>query len=74
MLASECYRNKIELCNNKIIDTVPLAKKTISSEDIENYKLTTLKEYLGLDYDSHRALDDCETCAKVYQLYLDNCE
>lgn len=70
MMASECYRNKIELCNNKIIDTVTLAKRIIPRENIENYKLTTLKEYLGLEYGSHRALDDCETCSKVYQLYL----
>ena len=72
MLASECYRNKKELCNNKIIDTVTLAKRIIPRESIENYKLATLKEYLGLNYDSHRALDDCETCSKVYQLYLNS--
>ena len=70
MLASECYRSKIELCENKVIDTITLAKKIISKENIQNYKLTTLKEYLGLSYSSHRALDDCETCSKVYQLYL----
>ncbi len=72
MLASECYRNKKELCDNKIIDTVTLAKRIIPRESIENYKLATLKEYLGLNYDSHRALDDCETCSKVYQLYLNS--
>lgn len=74
MLASECYRNKRKLCDNRIIDTVILAKRIIPGENIENYKLTTLKKYLGLNYDSHRALDDCETCAKVYQLYLSTSE
>lgn len=72
MLASECYRNKIKLCDNKIIDTITLAKRIIPRESIENYKLSTLKEYLGLTYNSHRALDDCETCSKVYQLYLNS--
>lgn len=70
MLACECYRNKIKLCDNKIIDTIPLAKRIISRDKVENYKLETLKKYLGLNFKSHRALDDCETCAKVYQLYL----
>lgn len=70
MLACECYRNNIELCNNKIIDTVYLAKKIIPYENIRDYKLTTIKNYLGLNYKSHRALYDCEVCAKIYQLYL----
>ncbi len=70
MLACECYRSDIELCDNKIIDTVTLAKRVIPKERIDNYKLETLKKYLGLTFNSHRASDDCETCAKVYQLYL----
>lgn len=70
MLACECYRNNIKLCDNKIIDTVTLAKRIIPRERVNDYKLTTLKEYLGLNFKSHRALDDCETCARVYQLYL----
>lgn len=70
MLACEAYRCGIPLCKNKVVDTVPLAKKVIPKEDIDNYKLETLKKYLKLEYGSHRALEDCETCAKVYQLYL----
>lgn len=70
MLACECYRNNIKLCDNKIIDTVTLAKRIIPSDNIENYKLETLKNYLGLDNISHRALADCEVCSKIYKLYL----
>lgn len=70
MLACEAYRCGIPLCKNKVVDTVTLAKKVIPKEDIDNYKLETLKKYLKLEYGSHRALEDCETCAKVYQLYL----
>lgn len=70
MIACEAYRNHIHLCDNKVIDTVPLAKRIISRDKVENYKLETLKKYLGLEFKSHRALDDCETCARIYQLYL----
>lgn len=70
MLACECYRNNINLCDNKIIDTLPLIKKVISKDEVDNYKLETLKNYLGINSNSHRALDDCETCAKLYQFYL----
>lgn len=70
MLACECYRNNIKLCDNKIIDTVTLAKRIIPKNNIDNYKLETLKSYLGLNYISHRATEDCEVCSKIYKLYL----
>lgn len=71
MLQAECTRNNINMCNNKVIDTVTLAKRVIPKSCISNYKLTTLKEYFGINVKSHRALDDCITCAKVYQFYLE---
>lgn len=70
MVACECYRNNITMCNNRLIDTVPLAKRMISSNDVKDYKLTTLKKYFGIKIQSHRALQDCEMCAIVYQQYL----
>ena len=71
MLACECYRNGIEMPDNKVIDAFTLAKRIIPRGTIPNYKLETIKRYLGLNVESHRALDDCITCAKVYQLYLE---
>lgn len=50
---------------NKIIDTLFLSRITIY--DSENHKLETLKKYLGLNYNSHRAIDDCLTCNDLYQ-------
>ena len=50
---------------NKIIDTLFLSRITIY--DSKNHKLETLKEYLKLDYGSHRAIDDCLTCNALYQ-------
>lgn len=69
MLACEAHRCGIPLFENKIIDTVTLAKRIIPKETVGNYKLTTLKDYFGLSNTSHRALDDCESCAAVYQYY-----
>ena len=50
---------------NKIVDTLFLSRITIY--DSENHKLETLKKYLNLEYNSHRAVDDCKTCNDLYQ-------
>ena len=39
----------------------------ITIYDSKNHRLKTLKEYLGLNYNSHRALDDSLTCNDLYQ-------
>lgn len=63
----EANINKLHLnhIKNKIIDTLFLSRITIY--DSKNHKLETLKEYLNLNYDSHRAFCDCLTCNDVYQ-------
>ena len=58
-------RLNLEHLKNKIIDTLFLSRITIY--DSKNHKLETLKEYLNLDYDSHRAIADCYTCNDLYQ-------
>lgn len=55
----------IDKLKNKVIDTLFLSRITIY--DIKNHRLKTLKEYLNLSYDSHRAISDCYTCNEVYQ-------
>ncbi|MEN1934121.1 3'-5' exonuclease [Paenibacillus sp. 102] len=50
---------------NIVIDTVFLAKKYM--RNAPNHKLETLKRMLGIRLSSHNALDDCITCAAVYQ-------
>ncbi|EJR53170.1 exonuclease, DNA polymerase III, epsilon subunit [Bacillus cereus VD107] len=50
---------------NNVIDTVFLAKKYMKYAP--NHKLETLKRMLGIRLSSHNALDDCITCAAVYQ-------
>lgn len=71
MLASECYRNNIELCENKLINTVTIAKKIIPKGTVKNYKLSTLKDFFGIELSSHRGLVDCLTCNYVYMVYLE---
>lgn len=54
----------LKLISGEVIDTLKLAR--IKFKDTKNHKLQTLKEYLNLDFDSHRAVDDCFTCNEVY--------
>ena len=62
-------RLNLKSLKNKIIDTLFLSRITIY--DSENHRLETLKKYLNLDYNSHRAIDDCYTCNDLYQYCKD---
>ena len=55
--------NKEEI-KNEVIDTLFLSR--INIYNIKNHRLITLKEYFNLDYNSHRAIDDCLTTKFVY--------
>lgn len=70
MIACESYRSNIRMCENKLLDTVPLIKRVISPTQIPNYKLETLKNFFGVNITSHRALADCEMCNIVYRHFL----
>ena len=63
----EANINRLNLkhLKNKIVDTLFISRITIY--DSENHRLETLKKYLKLDYNSHRAVDDCYTCNALYQ-------
>lgn len=67
MIISECARCGLDPITNKIIDTLTLAKRYYSDEDVPNKKLETFKKYFNLDTKSHRALDDCITCNYLYR-------
>lgn len=47
-----------------VFDTLNLSRKVF--KETPNHKLQTLKEYMNLEYDSHRATDDCFTCNSIY--------
>ena len=71
MIVCECYRCGIPAINNKLIDTIPIAKKLIPSSYIPNYKLETIKNFFNIKLDSHRADVDCEMCNYVYSNFVD---
>ena len=71
MIACEANRINVKMIDNKLIDTLTLAKKMIPKYEISNYKLSTLKEYYGVNTESHRATDDCITCNAIYQKYIE---
>lgn len=55
----------LPLISNSVIDTLYMSRSAINN--VENHKLETLKEYLGIDAHSHNALDDCRVTAKLYE-------
>ncbi|MDW0116350.1 exonuclease domain-containing protein [Sporosarcina thermotolerans] len=55
----------IQIPEYTVIDTVPLARKTIT--ETPNHKLGTLAKYLQLEHDAHDAIGDCLATAAIYQ-------
>ncbi|EUJ37119.1 exonuclease domain-containing protein [Brochothrix campestris] len=64
LLATSCDL-RLEEVTYHVLDTVPLARKYF---DTPNHKLETLKNHLGLDNQSHDALEDCIVTGKVYMM------
>lgn len=52
--------------SNPSIDTVTLAQQELSSVGLMNYKLNTIAEYYGFDFNHHRAFEDAATTAKIF--------
>ncbi|MFS0575848.1 exonuclease domain-containing protein [Sporosarcina sp. 179-K 3D1 HS] len=55
----------VEIPQYRVIDTVKLARKTITQTP--NHKLTTLTQFLQLEHDAHDAIGDCLATAAIYQ-------
>ena len=64
-LAYNAQENGIKLLPIKYIDTLQLSRRYICG--VDNYKLKTLKEYLGIVAASHSADEDCYVCGEVYR-------
>lgn len=65
-LNAEFKRFSIPELENPKLCTVQVARK--SNLPITNFRLTTIKEYLGLDWQSHRALNDAMVCYELMKL------
>lgn len=64
----ECMKAGIEFPNTFSFDTVTLSRKVI--KDVKNHKLQTLCEYLDLNLNFHRALDDAIGCMEVFRFII----
>ncbi|URZ07485.1 exonuclease domain-containing protein [Clostridium felsineum] len=69
-LLNNAYNLGLKKPKNEVIDTLNLSRKYMKNENgvrPENYKLITLKEFLGIKIGSHNSADDCIVCAEVYK-------
>lgn len=58
-------KNGLSCPIGKVIDVLSLARKRV--RDVQNYKLGSLAEYFGIEYEKqHRALADCEVLHEVF--------
>lgn len=63
-LLQNIYTCKIEFHKFRVLDTLPLARKTIETP---NHKLETLKKFLDMDqHSSHDSLEDCLVTGELY--------
>lgn len=71
-LKSACRRLQIPFRFYSIIDTVRVAKSLDMVGDglIANNKQPTLAQYFGIEYDAHRAVNDCQCLQKIYSELL----
>lgn len=64
------YDIYLKYCNkyfkNNMIDTYYYAK--CCDIEVSDYKLTSIAKYFGIEYDAHRALNDCIANFKCYEL------
>ena len=52
--------------SNPSLDTVTLAQEQLASVGLANYKLNTIADYNGFDFNHHRAFEDAATTAKNF--------
>lgn len=65
LLQNEFIKNEMVSPFGKVSDLLATARRKI--DDVQNYKLSTVAEYLGVGSKNyHRALADCETLYKVF--------
>ncbi|MBQ8374341.1 MAG: hypothetical protein IJX98_02060 [Clostridia bacterium] len=52
--------------SNPSLDTVVLSQEVLKAEGLPNYKLNTVAEYFGFEFNHHRAFEDAATTAKIF--------
>lgn len=55
-----------------ILDTVKIARRTISKDEVLNYKLSTLAQFFQTQVQpTHRALDDAQTTVEIFHRLIE---
>ena len=67
-LKEACKRSNVEFKFTHILDTMLLSKALnyVNNGNIPNNKQETLARYFGVDYQAHRAVNDCEALLKIF--------
>lgn len=66
------YRNGIQFCPRDSFDVLLMARDLIQPESVENFKLETIAEYLGIKAAQyHSALSDAEVTAKLLNCMIE---
>ena len=69
-LRAACENCGLPLFSNKCIDTLALARRLV--DNVQNYKLTTLLKYFGIESDSaHRSMEDCCHTKQLYEKLIE---
>lgn len=63
-LDNKMKKAKLNFSNKELIDTLELSRKAF--KNIQNHKLTTLKDYLNIYNEDHRALSDAHSTLLIY--------
>lgn len=69
-LRQACRRCGLPMPANRVTDTLSLAKRLL--DDIDNFKLTTIAAYFGIELSmAHRSLSDCITTKLIYEKLIE---
>lgn len=70
-IQKECMESGISQMQNKLVDTMKLARKKL--DDVKGYSLQLVAEYFGIDDGKfHRALDDCMVTYRIFEKLNEN--
>jgi DNA polymerase-3 subunit epsilon len=64
-LKAACAKFGYSWPNPKVLDTVAIARRALTSDEVPNRKLSTLAAFFGARRPSHRALDDARATVDV---------
>lgn len=75
-LKEACKRSNVEFKFTHILDTMLLSKALnyVNNGNIPNNKQETLARYFGIEYQAHRAVNDCEALLKIFDKLKNDAE